>query len=150
MPATGQTPFTQRIEVTVPAVGTAGNDQEIPAGVVQLAAGRAAGAAGSGATGVVTAVRYVPNANYTGAATNYRSFQVRNKGAAGAGTTVVAQLDGVNGTNLTAFDEAAITLSGTAANLVVNDGDVLSSYSLHVGTGLADPGGKLIIEFGRD
>lgn len=150
MPNTGQTPFTQKIEISVPAVGTAGNDQELPVGVITLSAGRAAGAAGSGATGVVTAVRYLPNANYTGAATNYRSFQVRNKGAAGSGTTVVAQLDGIGGVNLAAFDESAITLSGTAANLVVNDGDVLSSYSLHVGTGLADPGGRLIIEYSRD
>lgn len=142
MPATNQSPFLQRMEINVPAVATAGNDQELPAGRVNLG--------GTGNTGVVTAVRYLANAAYTGAATNYRSFQVRNKGQAGTGTTVVAQLDGINAVNLAAFDEAAITLSGTAANLVVNDGDVLSSYSLHVGTGLADPGGKLIIEYTRD
>lgn len=96
-----------------------------------------------GVVGTVEVVTYTPDALYTGAATNYRSFQVRNKGQAGAGTTVVAQLDGVAGVNAPAYDEKAITLSGTPANLDVAAGDVLTYYSLHVGTGLADPGGLL-------
>jgi hypothetical protein len=141
MPASNQAPFIKTVQAVAPAVAT-GADDENPVCVVDLGA--------AAATGVVTGVTYVPKATYTGAVTNNRSFILRNKLQDGTGTTVVAQLDGVNAVNIAAHDEGAITLSGTAANLVVTHGDVLAFRSLHVGTGLADPGGVVTVKYSRD
>lgn len=93
--------------------------------------------------GSVSSVSYTPVAGVTGAnSPASRTLGVTNKGQSGAGATSVASLALVSGTNLTAFDEKAITLSVTAANLVVAAGDILSLDSTAVGgTGLADPGG---------
>lgn len=99
--------------------------------------------------GVVSSVSYVPDALITGADTNTRTLSVKNRGAAGAGSTEVASLALANGVSATAFDEKAVTLNGTAANLVVAAGDILSFDSTHAGTGLADPGGLVIIEITR-
>jgi hypothetical protein len=73
--------------------------------------------------------------------TNSRTLSVINKGAAGAGTTEIASKAFVSTVNANAFDETAITLSGTAANLNVVAGDVIAFKSAHVGSGLADGGG---------
>lgn len=101
-------------------------------------------------TGTVTAVTYIADTAITGADTDSRTLQVFNKGAAGAGTTKAAEKALTLGVNAAAFDETAVTLSGTAANLVVTEGDVLSFKSLHVGsTGLADPGGTVKITLSR-
>lgn len=103
-----------------------------------------------GLAGVVTAVTYTPEANITGHATESRTFSLINKGTDGNGTTVIATLamlatvDGVD------FDEKAITLSATAADLVVADGQILAWTSVHVGTtGLADPGGRVKVTISR-
>lgn len=98
---------------------------------------------------VVTGVTYTPNATITGANSNTRALRLRNKGLTGAGSTVVAELQFDSGVNATAFDEKAITLSGTAANLNLAAGDVLALFSDAVGTGLADPGGLLRVSVGR-
>ena len=101
--------------------------------------------------GVVTSVTYVPADTITGAETNYRVLQVFNRGADGAGTTAIAELAfSTTAVVATALDEKAITLSGTAANLDVAKGDIVSFLSTHVGTGLADPGGTVRIKFSRD
>jgi hypothetical protein len=84
-----------------------------------------------------------------GANTNSRTLNVINKGQAGAGSTSVASLALVSGTNLAAFAPSAVTLSGTANNLVVAVGDVLQIQSLAVGTGIADPGGEFEILIDR-
>lgn len=97
----------------------------------------------------VTSVTYIPNATITGANTNTRAIRLRNKGAAGAGSTVVAELQFDSGVNATAYDEKAITLSGTAANRDLAAGDVLAVLSDSVGTGLADPGGLLRVTVAR-
>jgi hypothetical protein len=47
------------------------------------------------------------------------------------------------------MDETAIPLSGTPANLVVAAGDELQWQSTHVGTGIADPGGRVEVTFNR-
>ena len=54
-----------------------------------------------------------------------------------------------NGVNATGKAQATITLSGTAANLVVAQGDVIELQSLHVGSGIADPGGVYVVTFAR-
>lgn len=96
---------------------------------------------------VIESVSYIPDATITGADTNSRTISAINKGAAGAGTTEAASLALTNGVNATGFDEKALNLSGTAANLNVSEGDVIAIKSLHVGTGIADPGGLVKIVF---
>lgn len=97
----------------------------------------------------VTAVSYVPAADITGAATNNRKVALVNKGSDGNGTTEVAALTYDNAINSTDFNETALTLSATAANLSVAAGDVLAWASTAPGTGLADPGGTAIVEWTR-
>jgi hypothetical protein len=100
--------------------------------------------------GVVSLVSYVADTALTGANTDSRTLSVKNKGQSGAGTTVIASKAFVSATNAAADDETAISLSSTAADLVVAAGDVLAFVSTHVGsTGLADPGGLVTIEITR-
>lgn len=97
----------------------------------------------------VTVVEYVPEAAITGVATNTRRVELVNRGQDGAGTTVVASLQFDSGVNATANNERAITLSGTAANLLLAAGDTLQWRSIAVGTGLADPGGLARVTLAR-
>jgi hypothetical protein len=99
--------------------------------------------------GTVTGVTYTPTTAITGANTNTRSVSLVNKGQDGTGTTVIATLQFNSGTNAPAMDETAIPLSGTPANLVVAAGDELQWQSTHVGTGIADPGGRVEVTFNR-
>ncbi|TXS08237.1 hypothetical protein EAO71_37185 [Streptomyces sp. ms191] len=129
-------PFVQVIERNVPAVSTAGNDDDTVLGQAPFAC-------------TVTSVQYVPEAAITGAATNNRTVSLVNKGQAGSGSTSVASLAFDNGINATANDEKTITLSGTAANLVLAAGDTLQWRSIHVGTGITDPGGVVRVTISR-
>lgn len=100
--------------------------------------------------GVVSGVSYTPVADVTGANTETRTISLVNKGGDGNGTTVVATLALASGVNLSDFDEKALTLSATPANLIVAESDVLAFASIHSGTtGLADPGGSVKVEIGR-
>jgi hypothetical protein len=91
--------------------------------------------------GTVSSVEYIPDATITGAATNNRTLSVENKTA----TLQPASLNFANAVNATQFVSKTITLGGAAA-LVVNAGDVLTFKSLHIGTGIADPGGLVRIK----
>lgn len=87
--------------------------------------------------GTVSAAVYYPNANITGAATNSRTIEVLDGGVTVAS---LAFLAGVNGTE----DEPSnLTVSAPA----VAQGDSLTAKSLHVGTGIADPGGTVVVTF---
>ncbi len=98
----------------------------------------------------ISDVSYTPDTTLTGANTDSRTVSLINKGATGVGTTAAATLAFVSGVNATAFDEKAITLSSTAADLVLAEGDIVAWKSLHVGaTGLADPGGTVQVEVTR-
>jgi len=99
--------------------------------------------------GTVTAVTFTGDAAITGAATNHRALRLINKGQAGVGTAIVAELAFDNGINLVAFDEKVIPLSATPANLVVAAGDQLALFSEAVGTGLVDPGGTISVDITR-
>lgn len=129
-------PYLHRIEAIVPGMATAGTDDSVTLGRAPFA-------------GTVSSVTYTPDAAITGAATNTRAVRLRNRGQAGAGTTIVAELQFDSGVNAAAFDEKVIPLSGTAANLVVAEGDILEWFSDAVGTGLADPGGLARVEISR-
>lgn len=129
-------PLQRVIEVTVPAAA-AGVAQDQVIGPVPF-------------SGAVSLVEFIPEADVTGAATNYRTFRVVNKGQDGNGTTLVASLPFSSGAvTATDFDAKAITLSGTPANLTVVAGDVLAWDETIAGTGLATPGGKIRVTIDR-
>jgi hypothetical protein len=102
--------------------------------------------------GTVIGATYTATAAVTGAASPAsRTLSVVNRGQDGTGTTVVATLALLGGVNLAAFDERALTLSAVAGATTVAAGDILEFRSAPVGgTGLADPGGTVTIEFSRD
>lgn len=133
--ASSSAPLVQTLRLLAPAVGTAGNDAVTLVGAAPFA-------------GVVSAVRYIPAAGMTGSSTA-RTLNLYNRGQAGAGTTVVATKAHTAGVNSASKQSNTITLSGTAANLVVAAGDVLDWESLHVSTGITDPGGIVEVEITR-
>lgn len=100
--------------------------------------------------GSITRVAYFPASAITGANSDSRTLQLFNRGTDGTGTAKAAELALTSGVNAAADDGKAITII-TAAN--ADDcvaGDVIEWKSLHVGsTGLADPGGLVLIEFTR-
>lgn len=130
-------PFVRVIEADVPAVSTAGNDDDT---VIFQAPFDC----------TVTTVEYVPEAAITGADTNSRTLSLVNKGQAGSGSTTVATLALTSGVNATAYNERTVTLSGTAANLVLAAGDTVQWRSIHVGTGITDPGGLVRVTLSRN
>jgi hypothetical protein len=135
--ATGQSPATAQLTQVVPAVA-AGADQVTALGKAPWAC-------------TVTSCTYIADTNLTGADTDSRTFNLIDKGTDGNGTSVIATLAFVDGVNALDFDEKAITLSETAADLDVAEGAVIAWQSLHIGaTGLADPGGTVIVVLSRD
>lgn len=96
----------------------------------------------------ISAVRYIPVASKSGADTNSRTLNLYNR-TTGAGAVLIATLALVSGVDLVDNVAKAIPLSATPANLEVASGDVLEWESLHVGTGITDPGGLLEISYIR-
>jgi hypothetical protein len=99
--------------------------------------------------GTITGLSYTPDLAVTGADSNTRTLSFGNKGQAGSGTVTSATLALVSGVNLSAFVEKEFTLSGTASDLMVAQGDIIVFKSLHVLTGIADPGGLVQVEITR-
>ena len=132
---TDKAPFVQTFRVATEGAATAVDDTII-IGEAQFA-------------GTVTEVTFIPDAAFTGANTNTRRLALINRGQAGAGSTVVAELQLNAGVNMVAGDETTITLSATPANLVLAAGDVLAWFSDAVGTGLADAGGLVQVSVSR-
>ncbi|CAM5681509.1 MULTISPECIES: hypothetical protein [Streptomyces] len=130
-------PFVRVVEADVPSVATAGNDEDTVAFQAPFDC-------------TVTAVEYVPEAAVTGADTNSRTLSLVNKGQAGSGTATVATLALTSGVNAAAYNERALTLSGTAANLLLAAGDTVQWRSVHVGTGITDPGGLVRVTLSRN
>lgn len=131
-------PHQSVLQATVPAQGTANAVQDQVIGEAPYA-------------GTVSAVVIVPEAALTAHGTNFRTFRVVNKGQAGAGTTVVATFatDTPTTDDLAAFDEKAIPLSGTPANLVVAAGDVLAADETVAAAGVAHSGYKILVTIDR-
>lgn len=130
-------PLARTVEADVPPVSTAGNDDDTVLFQAPFDC-------------TVTLVEYVPEAAITGADTNSRTLSVVNKGQAGSGSTTVASLALTSGVNATAYNEKPVTLSGTAANLVLAAGDTVQWRSVHVGTGITDPGGLVRVTISRN
>lgn len=93
--------------------------------------------------GTINAVEYIPNWSLTGANTNSRTLVLLNK-RSGAGTTTVASLALTSGNNLSRG--VAFSLAISSAGAVVAPGDVLEWQSIHVGTGLPEPGGRIVVQ----
>lgn len=127
-------PYTRTMQETVPGQPTAATDDAWNVGEVEFDA-------------TVTGVTFTPEAAITGDALNNRTFRLVNLGQNGAGTTVIASL--TTTATLAANDEAAVALSGTAANLNVSTGDVLQWVSDAAGTGVVDPGGLVQVALSR-
>ena len=131
-----QTPLVKTFTANVPAAGAA------------VASDQALGTAPF--DGTVTGVRYTPEAGMVGAATNFRTLRVLNRGQSGAGSTVVASLAfSAPAVTATAFDEKEITLSGVGGATTVAQGDVLVWDETVAGTGLASPGGSVAVDVSR-
>lgn len=92
---------------------------------------------------------FVPLADYTGAATNYRKYEIINKGQDGNGAVVLATLDLAAATSMSDFDEKPFVLTSTLADRNVVAGDQIVLNSTSPGTGLADPGGKVKVTIQR-
>lgn len=131
-------PLVRTIEGDVGPQATAGDPQDQVIGEAPFA-------------GTVTGVSITPEAALTADASNFRTFRLVNKGQDGSGTTVVASFatDTVTTDDLVAFDEKALPLSGTAANLEVADGDILVADETTDGTGVAHSGYHMRIDISR-
>jgi hypothetical protein len=95
--------------------------------------------------GLINAVSLFPAWTRAGTNTNYRTYTLYNRGAAGAGTAVVAQLAATSGVDFTRMVEKVITL-GAAADRQVVVGDVLEWVTSATGSGAPDPGGNLVVQ----
>lgn len=134
MPGIADLPGDQIIVTSIAGQAVAGTPDEFP--IIRIPV-----------NATVTAVYYVAKSTLTGANTNYCSVTLRNRGAAGAGATNVANLDFVSAVNATAYAPVTITLNTTAANLNVTAGDSLTCEKLNTGTGLALPAGALVVHY---
>lgn len=90
----------------------------------------------------VTAVQWVPDAAVTANDTNYAVLALQNGGAAGTATTEIAQRS-YAATNSVARTAESLTLSATAANLLLAAGDLLVVDRSIAASGLATPKGVL-------
>ena len=95
--------------------------------------------------GLINSVVFYPNWTVSGANTNTRTLSLINLGQSGAGSASCASLALTSGVNLTRGVSKEITL-GTAANRTVAVGDVLAWRSIASGSGLPDPGGRVVIQ----
>jgi hypothetical protein len=104
----------------------------------------------TGATVNITGATVVFDTDVTSNDTANFAIQLINKGLLGVGTTAVTSKVTFNTTrgDLAKFVPLALTLSTTAANLLVAAGEVVTLDKTHNGTGgLALPNGKLALQF---
>lgn len=128
-------PLVRKLETTIPALGAAvAGDQTI--GEAPFAC-------------TLTSASFTPEAAITGATATARTFTIVNKGAAGAGTTVMATLAFIDAVNGVAFDEKPFTLSAVAGATTAAEGDVLAVVEAVAGGGTANPGGLVQVELTR-
>jgi hypothetical protein len=102
-------------------------------------------------TGVVTAAYIIPNANLTDADTHFRTLTLSNRktdGSTGAVTIATLTTEEASG-DWVASDRKDMTLSGTAANLVVTAGEVVAMIESITGNGIAHSGYTLVVEVTR-
>ncbi len=93
----------------------------------------------------VTSVKFLPDADLTGATATEVTLEVLNKGLTGAGTAVMATLSFITSEDASAFVPHVIPL-GAAADLLGVTGDVVTIEKSVTSTGLA-VAGSMEIEF---
>ena len=128
-------PLRRVVTVVIPALGT-----DVEGNTVAFEAEFA---------GKILNVGHIPIAAITGASTNHRKISVINKGSGGLGAVEMAALAYDNGVTAAAYDKKNVPVSGTAADLEFAEGDVIVVYSSTPGSGIADPGGAVLIKIER-
>lgn len=93
----------------------------------------------------ITAISFVPSAAITADGTNYSVYTATRYTAGASGTTVATRSWAA--TNSVAETPEAMTLSATAANLVLAAADTLSIVKTVGGTGLTIPDGLIVITY---
>lgn len=93
----------------------------------------------------VLAVRFVPDAAITADATDYSVYTVTNEGTDGTGTNDVATRSWA-ATNSVAQVPDTLTL-GSATDVLVSAGEVVSVVKTVGGTGLTIPDGRLVVDY---
>lgn len=94
--------------------------------------------------GNITSVTFYPSANITGAATNNRTY-----GLCAVGESNVFALTMDNGVNATASTAKAIPVVSEAITAFA-EGTLFNWKSTHNSSGIADPGGLVVVEIERD
>lgn len=130
MPGLGDIPGPHVIRIAVPAaMGSATTDDEASGAVVPFNA-------------TVTGIKWIPFAAVTANGTNYSTVSVRNRKADASGAALPASRS-YAATNSVAFVPEAMTLSGTAADLSLAAGDVLTVQRIHTASGVVVPAGVI-------
>lgn len=97
---------------------------------------------------VVTAVKIVPFAALTADNTNYKTVALNRRANAGAATVIASRATTITDTNdWVALTPITLTLSATAANLVVASGEDLSLHLVHTAAGVAVPVMSITVEY---
>lgn len=95
--------------------------------------------------GKVTGVSFTPSASVTADGTNYATYTLTRYTAGASATTVATRA--WSATNSVISTPESLTLSGTAANLLLAVNDTLEVVKSVAGTGLVIPDGLLVIEY---
>jgi hypothetical protein len=97
---------------------------------------------------VVTAVKLTPFAALTADNTNYKTVALNRRVAAGAATVIASRATTITDTgNWVALTPITLTLSATAADLVVPTLGDLSLHLVHSGSGVAVPVCAVTVEY---
>jgi hypothetical protein len=99
--------------------------------------------------GNITAAYFMPAAAITGHATDRRDIELFRATPAGSFGSVAANIDFTAGNGAFAHTEKAFTLSATAANLAVSEGDYVLFKSDTNGAGAPDVVGLVTVEITR-
>ena len=86
--------------------------------------------------GTLALASLISSADLTADASHYRTWTLVNKGQDGNGTTVLATLTSA-ASGFSDYDERAMTLSATAADLDINEGDIIAMLETVTGNGVA-------------
>lgn len=93
----------------------------------------------------ITSVKFVPSDAITANATHYSVYTLTRYTAGASGASVATRSWAA--TNSVAETPEAMTLSGTAANLLLAVDDTLSMVKTHGGNGLVIPDGVLVVRY---
>lgn len=102
----------------------------------------------TGKTVVVKQFGYTPDTAVTGAATDYMALQAKVLTAAGAAAADLSDAKTyLAAVNITQWVEDTLTLSTTAADVEIDDGELLMLAKTENASGLALPAGVVSFEF---